>query len=762
MSAERYICCDEERRTRLAVSGLALTGIDYIEVRAGATVNNPTFIDIYLVKDQPVADPALTKDNFRLSGGTRFPVPALFDLEPVSPPPIGKYVLKIAGGQPTDFSTYTLSVVSGAGGSGPPEFFDPRLATVEFSFKVECPSEFDCAESCDEEPDDYGADPDFDYTVRDYQGFRRLMLDRMAALVPGFREDDPVDYTTTLVEALAYRADQLSYRLDWVGTEAFLSTARSRTSLTRHARLVDYIPGEATSARVFVKIDPEGVADEITIPAATPLLVSRASTATVIAAPDYVRNLAESGPVFETVGTLKTWKWRTAIDFHTWSDDSCILPRGSCAATLVDRSGGVVGSGLAIGDFLLLSEVRSPATGEEADARPERRHVVRLTSIAAVEDKVSPPTAPDKLVLVEWAPEDALPFDLTIQSRVAGGLGNAPTQICAQAAGNLMLADHGISLPPLHLGLADTEIETLRPQLDPPKPIDGLGWEPALDRGGVARTRSFDLVDVDADLSAKALATVDPAKCLPAFTLLDDFGTWQARPDLLKSTRFSREFVIETAIDGRMVLRFGDGINGQLPASDMRISAQGRFGSGIEGNIGHGALAHVVLPNGVSARLKVSNPLPALGGRVPEAASQIRINAPIGFRRQERAVVAQDYADVALRHNGVANAVAVPMWTGAWQTMMLYIDRSDGLALDKPFERDLLRHMEHFRLIGFDIALRSARAVALDLEFLVCAAMSPQHCAQPCSRAAGTAAGSSIRTISRSDRRCTFRSSSLR
>ena len=69
------------------------------------------------------------------------------------------------------------------------------------------------------------------------------MLDRLSQLIPGFKEDDPVDFTTTLVEPAAYCADQQSYRLDW-GRRGVLSTARSRTSLARHARLVDYTVGE--------------------------------------------------------------------------------------------------------------------------------------------------------------------------------------------------------------------------------------------------------------------------------------------------------------------------------------------------------------------------------------------------------------------------------------------------------------------------------------------------------------------------------------
>ena len=44
----------------------------------------------------------------------------------------------------------------------------------------------------------------------------------------------------TMVELLAYAGDLLHYRLDAVATEAFLDTARLRTSVRRHARLVDY------------------------------------------------------------------------------------------------------------------------------------------------------------------------------------------------------------------------------------------------------------------------------------------------------------------------------------------------------------------------------------------------------------------------------------------------------------------------------------------------------------------------------------------
>lgn len=724
MSVDRYVCCDEHRRALLAAAGSppGISGIDYIEVEAGATTADPTFIHVWLVKPLPLPGAALNGGQILLTGGVRFPPPKIQPVIDALPGPgsVNHYRLTIAGGQPTDFSTYRLAIVAGPGATVPPLFLDPRLSAVDFSFKIGCPSDYDCAPDCDEVPEAPPPGPDFDYRVRDYQGFRRQMLDRLSELLPEFREDDPVDFTTTLVEAAAYRADQQSYRLDWVGTEAFLATARSRASIARHARLVDYPLGEGASARVFAQFSysPVGaLPDGLVLAAGTPLAVRIDGVNPVIPAGDYRRVLVQKPIVFETVAPLKLWSWRNAIAFHTWSDDECRLPKGATAATLVDDIGGI--GPLAAGDFLLLAETCSPETGKAADARAQYRHVVRLTRVAATQDVLQPTL---KLVTVEWSAADALPFDLVIQIHAKDALGAAAKVVCAQAAGNLMLADHGASAPPVAaLGLPAADIAALRPVLTPSAPLDDTPWRPILDRADLARTARVDLA-ASPQAPASVLAQVDPARCLPALTLDDDFGDWSARRDLLESDRFDRDFVIETGMDGRPTLRFGDDVNGQAPSPGARLTIAGRFGAGPQGNIGVGALAHVVLPQSQQgARLDVTNPLPARGGASPEPITAIRIAAPQAFRRQERAVTAADYAEVAMRHDEVANAYAIARWTGAWQTMLVFIDRKGGLPVDKPFRRELTQHMEFYRLMGFDVVLRGAQAAPLDIALTVCA-----------------------------------------
>lgn len=724
MSADRYVCCDERRRALLAAPGAPanVSGIDYIEVAAGATTADPTTIDIVLVKPLPQPAAALTGANIAITGGVRFPAPKI-DPSVVELPggaSVASYRVTIPGNQPTDFSTYRLAILSGAGSTAPPAFIDPRLSTVDFSFKIACPSDFDCAPDCEEPGDPPPPDPTFDYRIRDYQGFRRQMLDRMAALVPGFREEDPADFTTTLVEALAYRADHQSYRLDWVGTEAFLSSARSRTSIARHARLVDYPLGEGASARAFAQFGFKpggGIADGMVLAAATPLLVSVEGLARVVPAAAYRGVLVRAPTVFETVVSLRLWEWRNAIKIHTWSDDECRLVKGARAVTLVDTSGGA--GALVPGEFVLFAETVSPETGDPDDARADRRHIVRIAATTPATDVLAPALT---LVTIEWAAADALPFDLVIQARLDGALGGSASIVCAVAAGNIVLADHGASLPPAPmLGLPPSDSEALRPKLSPATPIDGEPWRPVLDRADIARIAPADLQAAPM-LSAKALASIDAARCLPSLSLDDDFSVWSARRDLLDSGRFDRDFVIETAIDGRATFRFGDRVNGLPSTSGTVLVPRGRFGFGPAGNVGIGALAHAVLPLAQQgADLSVTNPLAARGGAAPEPVSAIRIAAPQAFRRQERAVTAADYADAAKRHDEVQNAVAIPRWTGAWQTILVYIDRKGGLPVDKGFRRELLKHLEFYRLMGFDVALRGAALAPLDVELLVCA-----------------------------------------
>jgi hypothetical protein len=81
---------------------------------------------------------------------------------------------------------------------------------------------------------------DFDWDVRDYDGFRLAMLQELIARYPERTRWTPADMEVVLVETLSVVLDQLSDMLDRVGGEAYLETARRPSSVVRLLQLVGY------------------------------------------------------------------------------------------------------------------------------------------------------------------------------------------------------------------------------------------------------------------------------------------------------------------------------------------------------------------------------------------------------------------------------------------------------------------------------------------------------------------------------------------
>lgn len=81
---------------------------------------------------------------------------------------------------------------------------------------------------------------DFDWLLRDYDGFRLFILEELAARFPERRRWTPADMEVVIVEALAVVLDQLSDTLDRVQAEAFLETARQPESVRRLLAMIGY------------------------------------------------------------------------------------------------------------------------------------------------------------------------------------------------------------------------------------------------------------------------------------------------------------------------------------------------------------------------------------------------------------------------------------------------------------------------------------------------------------------------------------------
>jgi len=736
-----YPCCDPRRLDVIRNLGTA-NAIDFVEVldRAappGAPRQQTLFVR--LLRGGFALNPA----NLTIRGGERIPEIGILWCAPATAlPPEAEPGLADGLAEPGltlvvrtdsagDFSQYTLRIVSGLGSDLPPADFDPRLASIEFSFKVECPADFDCAETSACAPE-IRPKPQIDYLAKDYQGFRRLMLDRLSLLIPGWSERSAADLGVALVELLAYAADNLSYRQDAIANEAYLATARQRISVRRHARLVDYPMHEGCNARAFVQVNVEG--QQRVLEKGTQLLTRTPGLATIVTpdGPEHRGSLLAGALVFETAHRAERLDERLeTLSFYAWGDGGCCLPRGTTSATLR----GDLSELLRPGDILIFEEVVSPTTFAEGDADRGHRCAVRLTRVEGSEDPAGglfqDPPVNEAIAVTEiaWDAADALPFALCISVLDRPGLE------ISVARGNIVIADHGRTIAGEDLGAVPAETIALvsasargcgcdRPErrMVPPR------YRPALAEAPLAHGFDIDtLLPIAADRPfwpASSLLQIDPRAATPRIseltgTLGENSDDWTVRRDLMSSQAGATDFVAEIEDGGRARLRFGNDERGKRPDPGTAFTATYRVGNGAIGNVGAEAIAHVASA-AAGFVSHVRNPLPAAGGVDPEDIEIVRRDAPEAFRTQERAVTAADYAAAAERRPDVQRAAASFRWTGSWHTVFVTPDRFGGGDIDGAYAARLRRRLERFRMAGYDLAVTAPRYVPLDVALHVC------------------------------------------
>lgn len=749
-------CATEHRRVEVRAAGL--NGLDFLEVS-----EDQLSLCLHFLGRIPQE---LRAENVRIEGGRR-----VRDIRVTAArirhadDPEQDDCLEVQVDRPGDFSTYRICIVAPdpSGGQEPVLHpgFDPRYACLDFSFKVGCPSELDCnvGQPCPPEPLDR---PEISYLAKDYATFRQLLLDRMALLVPGWRERHVPDLGVMLVELLAYVADSLSYYQDAVATEAYLGTARQRISVRRHLRLVDYALSEGNNSRAWVFVETEGA--DLPLEPEDVAFVTGFSGAPPHGTPLEREQLPAAGgyetfePLLDRPGPLVFRPTHNLIRFHTWGDRDCCLPAGATSATLQDGPPLPVQTDqppsyeqrpyqaedepdtkphpdapgraldLAPGDFLLFEEVLGAGTGAPADADPTHRHVVRLTKVArAMDDLYRQP-----VLDVEWGPADALPFPLCVST-----LGPPPgcewLEPVSVARGNVVLVDHGATVSePLDDVPEDDPVEACQGECQPadvgpravryrPDPLSRapLTFAEPLPTGGAAPAGFLVRQDPRRAEPRVHLDAVAPA------TGPDGRQRWSARPHLLASERDDRHFVVEMDDDRRAHLRFGDDELGESPEPGTTFTATYRVGNGPAGNVGAETIAYAVLRQALSGVvLRPRNPLPATGGQPPEPTAEAKLAGPGNFRRRlERAVTAEDYAALAKREvPAVQRAAAALRWTGSWYEAGVAVDQLGQAEATGELLAEVEERLEPYRRMGHDLDARAAEQVPLLVQLRVCVA----------------------------------------
>ncbi|MFI7294512.1 putative baseplate assembly protein [Streptomyces sp. NPDC050121] len=287
-----------------------------------------------------------------------------------------------------------------------------------------------------------GPAPAIDYLAKDYASFRRLLLERLSLTLPQWTERHAPDLWITLVELLAHVGDRLSYQQDAVATEAYLDTARLRTSVRRHARLVGYPMHDGCAARTVVCVE---TATELTVDTHD-LAFTAQSEDEYPQRADRPRSpvisqealVSSRYPAYQPLERrrIRLLPAHNGVPLWAWGKDEFALPVGSTRAALLDGDGRHRVLELRSGDLLVLEETRGP--GDSAPD-PAHRQAVRLTR--AVRD-VDANTG-RAVVKIAWAAEDALAFPLCVRNPEEPGGCPGATVV---ARGNALLVEHGLGI----------------------------------------------------------------------------------------------------------------------------------------------------------------------------------------------------------------------------------------------------------------------------------------------------------------------------
>ncbi len=505
-----FNCCNENRKAAV-LGNPTINGINYLEVidREAIGHNSPRQQTL-LVHCLNSVPNNLTPNNILITGGESItgitavwvapatdppapPVTSSWELGYFAGLPDKKNVLIVRTSAAGDFSPYVLRPVNDAGAAAEDPFqvtealagFDPQLAEVEFSFKVECGPDFDCAPQPPNCPPQPQTPPPINYLAKDYGSFRTILLDRLNQLVPNWGGSAEADIGVALAEVIAYVGDYLSYQQDAVATEAYIETARSRVSLRRHARLVDYFVHDGCNARAWVQVQVSmQVFMDHTITRFYTFAPGMPSSLAVGAGNEEAA-LTAGVIVFEPMQDAVLYPEQNLMYFYTWGDANCCLPQGATEATLLGTF-----SNLQPGDVLIFQEVLGPQTGYAADADLRHRCAVRLTQVTTQNSQgqllvdplfdsagnpiISVSQQPTPVTEVQWSADDALPFPVCVSSTFINSSGQLQSLTNVSVVlGNVVLADQGLSFTGIALGTVP------QPQLYAPPNAAGNRCKPS-------------------------------------------------------------------------------------------------------------------------------------------------------------------------------------------------------------------------------------------------------------------------------------------
>jgi hypothetical protein len=574
--------------------------------------------------------------------------------------------------------------------------------------------------------------PDYDTLARDYTALRAMLLERLSFADPS-ADQSIADLTVTMIELFAHLGDLLHYRLDRAATEAWLSTARRRSSVVRHARAVDFPVRPAVSARTTVQVvvGPQPASDpSVTVLpgalATDSIAVADTSGQVLITPHDACFTLGNDQPV-----TFLSSHAEVAL--HDWTEDDAELSVGATSAVLVRPAlaaalplatwlppGSLIGFEVVGVENLSEHEVWAAGAADRPStdtAAPWPRpplasvpaQVVTVTSAVEFTDPLRP--AAD-LVRVFWDEPEGLAIAVPC----------SVDQRFGQRAGVARLG-----LLPAHHGLTVDGPATLAP-------VDRLTGLPADPQ--VSAVSDYDLVAAGPE-GAPGLAhdaggrpwQLDVTVELPNGTRIPATQV----TSMLRAEPSGLSVVVDADDELPARLRFRTGALGVSPPAESEVRARYQIGAGPAGNVAANIthrLLQAVSPVGdpcawadvidsTGAPVNARNLTPGTGGAHATNLDDVKRDAPQAYSAvPRRAVLVGDLPGFALQVPPVSRASAQRSWSGSWPVGVVAYEDDDASP-------ELLRAAVHAildgaRMIGTEVVTATATPVGLLLALTVC------------------------------------------
>jgi hypothetical protein len=189
---------------------------------------------------------------------------------------------------------------------------------------------------------------------------------------------------------------------------------------------------------------------------------------------------------------------------------------------------------------------------------------------------------------------------------------------------------------------------------------------------------------------------------------------------LLEATSNERVFTLEMTPDDYSILSFGNGVNGIVPQPNSTVKVNYRRSRGAAGNLppySINAFDTITLSTGanIAGITVVGNQAPTNGGSNSESLELMKVNIPLSFRTQDRAVSLQDYTDLVLTVPGVAKAIAqvmmgqVVIWAVEYTSDYASLTSTQGtLSLSPALIDEINSFLEDRTMVGVDYSVQTA------------------------------------------------------